>query len=170
MNSGHIIAALGRHINWRQGLLVPEAVVDCTARTSTYYGYGKRYQADLMWVTRDQYATEIEVKVSRSDWRADNAKDKWAILPGWVSRFVYAVPEALGMPDFVRPGAGIWHIVECPHWGVKVKVVRAPKRIGKERVPDWLMERWRDHLYNRYWFNYLHGPRRVLPALAAAAE
>ena len=167
MKSGDIVRACAHRLNFHQGLLVPEAVVDCSAKNANGYGFGqKRYQADLMWVTRDRYATEIEVKVSRSDWRVDSAKRKWEYLPGWVTRFIYAVPEELGIPDFVMPQAGIWHITPCAYWGLKVKTVRAPKRIGKDKVPDWLAERWMAHLHSRYWYQHLHGKRA--PSLKAA--
>ena len=168
MNSGAIVRAVARHMNFHQGLLVPEAVVDCDCGWDEprYYGYGRRYQADLMWVTKDNYATEIEIKVSRADWRADKEKAKWGMLPGWVARFIYAVPQRLGIPDFIHPQAGVWHVTE-DHWH-PIRVVRAPGRIGKQKVPPWLAERWRQHLYCRYWQQHLSAART--PKFVAAAD
>jgi len=115
-----------------------------------------------MWVTREQYGTEIEIKVSRADWRADALKDKWAHMPGWVTRLIYAVPAELGIPEWVHPKAGIWHVYTKEGWGERIRVVRAPRRFGKDKVPDAVMDRWRSHLCCRYWHNLL---RRQLPAL-----
>jgi hypothetical protein len=156
MQAGLIVHAVARHLNFHQGLLVPEAVVDCTAVGSIYYGFGKCYLADLMWVTRDNYATEIEIKTTRSDWRVDGAKDKWRHLPGWVTRFIYAVPEALGIPEWVHPKAGVWHVNE----GGRILCVKAPKRMGKDKVPEWIRDKWGSHLYSRYWEQHLrHAPK-----------
>lgn len=174
MNSGHILHAVARHLNWRQGVLVPEAMVEYSRGVkprpwgSGTYDDRATYLADLMWVTRDQYATEIEIKVSRSDWRADSDKAKWAHLPPWISRFVYAVPRELGIPEWVSPLAGVWHVAS-ERGCLYVEVVRAPRRIGKDKVPDKTLAWWKSHLYYRYWYNLLHGPRREMPAVPADA-
>lgn len=152
MNSEMILRAAASHLDWRGGRLIPEAY---TISASSNY-----YLADLMWVTGSGYATEIEIKTSISDWRADNYKSKWCGLPPYISRFIYCVPENLGMPDFVPEFAGIWHVKKRGERNI-VGVVRAPKRIGKEKVPDKVMHQWMSNLYYRYWQNKLHRDNRL---------
>jgi hypothetical protein len=113
------------------------------------------YLADLLVITPNDYATEVEVKHSLADWRADAAKEKWTRgLPSWIARFFFAVPEHLGIPDFVPGFAGVLHITPIVHGRHRwqgVKVARAPKRIGKDKVPakykNYLL--WRT--YCRHW-------------------
>lgn len=55
-------------------------------------------EADLIVLSKTGYLTEVEVKVSLSDWKADLEKRKWLrkkFQNGLVKRFFYAAPEAL---------------------------------------------------------------------------
>lgn len=120
-----------------------------------YESFGD-YFADYMSISDAGYATELEVKISRADWRVDLEKPKWKVgLPSYVSRFIYVVPRELiarGIPEWVSPVAGIWSVVpENQHSHAYVEVVRAPKRVGKEKVPDAVLSRWLESMYYRYW-------------------
>lgn len=115
------------------------------------------YFADLMWVSPGGRVLEVEVKTSLADWRADLDKGKWGRMPRWVARFVYAVPEALGMPPWVPEAAGVWRVRGDGH----VRVARAPHVLGREKVPPAIAARWRDELYVRYWMARLY--QRHLP-------
>lgn len=166
--SERVLRATARRLEFRQGVLVPEAVVTYAAgwRKSDWYPEGgyelhEQYLADLMWVTKANYATEFEIKTSRADWRDDNDKGKWGLLPPWITRFIYVVPAELGIPDFVQPFAGVWHwrarsSAEYRH--AELTVARAPKKIGQTKVPDDVRERWLLHLHCRFWYQRLaHG-------------
>jgi hypothetical protein len=42
------------------------------------------YECDLLAVTRDLRIIDVEVKISRADFKADAGKDKWWHRPGWL--------------------------------------------------------------------------------------
>lgn len=159
MNAGLVEAAIRRHVDYRANMLIPEA--------SIRYGLGGKvgeYRADFMMITRAGYGTELEVKVSRADWRADLTKEKWVGMPNWVTRFIYVVPAELGIPDFVPAHAGVWHVIpraaildrysdQERHGfdGYDIKTVRAPHLLGREKVPQVVIGNWLRNLYYRYW-------------------
>ncbi|QGZ56725.1 hypothetical protein [Paraburkholderia acidiphila] len=157
INAGLVDAAIRRHVDHRANLLIPEA--------SIRYGLGGKigeYRADFVMVTRAGYATELEVKVSLGDWRKDLSKPKWVGMPAWITRFVYVVPEQLGIPQFVPEHAGIWHVRPRPPqyaaWegpcrpdGFEVVLVRAPHVLGREKVPAAVIGTWHKNLYYRFW-------------------
>jgi hypothetical protein len=175
MNSGLVEIAIRRHVDPRANLLIPEAAVRYQSGVwtqpwddgSTVPMYSD-YRADFMMVTGAGYATEIEVKVSLSDWRVDLKKPKWQAMPAWVTRFVYAVPEALGVPEWVPSQAGVWHIKPSNNdWaGLQIAVVRAPKRIGAQKVPDDVMSKWMKNFYYRYWDMRRHKDHVITKAVA----
>ena len=146
LNSGHVERALRNHVNFRTHKLIPEATIPFTKSR------WDSYRADYMIVNSSGYGTELEIKVSMSDWKNDLKKPKWDNIPAWVTRFIYVVPEHLGVPDWVPAHAGIWHVyTELPSNRLWIKVVRAPKRIGKEKVPQEVVDKWIGNLYYRFW-------------------
>ncbi|WP_168793577.1 hypothetical protein [Paraburkholderia aromaticivorans] len=167
MNAGLVEAAIRRHVDHRANTLIPEAAIR--------YGLGGKigeYRADFMMVTRAGYGTELEVKVSRADWRADLGKPKWVGMPAWVTRFIYVVPIDLGIPAFVPEHAGIWHVRPRPPqyaaWegptrpdGLEIVVARAPHVLGREKVPLVVMGTWLRNLYYRYWDQRIHAEGRM---------
>lgn len=167
-NAGLIEAAIRRHVDHRANTLIPEA--------SVRYGLGSargEYRADFVMVTRAGYATELEVKISLADWRKDLAKPKWVGMPGWITRFVYVVPEQLGIPEWVPPHAGVWHVFPTlvshldawngPHRpdGFGIVVKRAPHVLGREKVPPAVIGTWHRNLYYRYWEQRIDAQRRI---------
>ncbi|MBN3811688.1 hypothetical protein [Paraburkholderia sp. Ac-20347] len=152
-NAGLVEAAIRRHVDHRATTLIPEA--------SVRYGLGRtrgEYRADFVMVSRAGYATELEVKISLADWRKDLSKPKWVGMPGWITRFVYVVPEQLGVPVWVPEQAGVWHVTparvrsdsERPD-GYQVVVARAPRVLGREKLPAAVLGTWHKNLYYRYW-------------------
>jgi hypothetical protein len=116
-NAGRIMLACAGYFNWFQNTMMPEWQVD-----------GGR--ADLVFISRAGYLTEIEIKVSMADWNHDAGKDKWK--KNWrpnVSRFFYAVPETLEnkIPDWLPPDAGVI-VVRAGKTRDMVQVVREAKR------------------------------------------
>lgn len=146
LNSGHVESALRNHINFRVHKLIPEAAVPFTSNR------WDKYRADYISVSSSGYATEYEVKVSMADWKNDLKKPKWDNMPAWITRIIYVVPEHLGVPEWVPPQAGIWHVyVDVRTKKLKVKVIKTPKRIGTEKVPTEMVNKWISNLYFRFW-------------------
>lgn len=166
MNAGLVEAAIRRHVDHRANTLIPEAPIRIGR-------YGE-YRADFLMVTAAGYGTELEVKVSRADWRADLSKPKWRDMPDWVTRFIYVVPEDLGIPDFVPELAGVWHVVPRVVTldkysdeerqgadGYEIVLARAPKLLGREKVPPAVVAKWMKNFYYRYWDQRIHAESRI---------
>lgn len=105
------------------------------------------FELDLAVISKDWYLTEVEVKVSMSDWKRDEFKKKWVVENAAktnyyrkrhkVSRFYYAVPSELAksIPEFVTPETGIIEVYTSPYQkGIWAKVIRESKRIKQNRL------------------------------------
>jgi hypothetical protein len=87
------------------------------------------YEADLMVCSKAGFLTEVEVKVSATDWKNDAKKQKWRVVAGdrvprtkLVKRFFYAAPLKLAQrwPEFGIPAhAGVYG-VERDRYGRRV--------------------------------------------------
>jgi len=169
MNAGLVEAALRRHVDHHANTLIPEAEI--------MWGYaGKRgiYRADFISISRAGYGTEFEVKVSLADWRRDLAKPKLDSMPAWVSRFIYVVPEDLGIPDWAPVWSGVWHVRPLivtldKHTdeerrgadGYEIVAARQPKVRGTEKVPVGVVAKWMGNFYYRYWNQRIHAEQRI---------
>ena len=80
------------------------------------------WEADLLVCSKAGFLTEIEIKVSRQDWRNDTKKDKFQNRPdgrraygwGFIKQFYYAVPrEIAGDSDA---------LVRMPQWAGLIAV------------------------------------------------
>lgn len=163
MNAGLVEAAIRRHVDHRANTLIPEASIRYAAGAAR-----GEYRADFVMVTRAGYATELEVKVSLADWRKDLAKSKWVGLPPWITRFIYVVPEPLGIPEWCPPHAGVWHVrpARVDHFstlpdGFEIVVARAPHVLGREKLPAAVLGTWLRNLYYRYWEQRMDAQRRI---------
>ena len=88
------------------------------------------WESDLLFLSTSGIWTEIEIKVSRSDFLADlrNKTEKHAALKDIQNRmkpnrFFYAVPEGLVQPEEVPEYAGLIWVSEC--W-FSVQTVKKP--------------------------------------------
>lgn len=98
------------------------------------------WEADLLVLSRAGYLTEVEIKISLSDWKADFTKNKHRADIGWresqmIKQFYYAAPKALAarhaelsLPD----GAGV---VSVDDSGISV-LKRAESRAGHRKLTD----------------------------------
>lgn len=162
-NAGLIECAIRRHVDHRANTLIPEA--------SIRYPLGKsmgEYRADFVVVTRAGYATELEVKISLADWRKDLAKPKWMGMAAWITRFIYVVPEQLGIPEWVPERAGVWHVkptrvqsTSTSLDGYAIVVARAPYVNGRDKLPAAVLGTWHKNLYYRYWEQRVDAQSRI---------
>lgn len=140
-NAGRMLYALARYFDWWQNRMMTEVVID-----------GGR--ADLVFMTKAMYLTEVEIKISLSDWNADRSKDKFKKPRPHVARFFYAIPETLQsrIPAWLPEGAGILVVYEQNRWADGVREFRAGRRYaGAQKVPPLLFDQWRDAAYYRFW-------------------
>ncbi len=98
--------ALANWLNYRANLIVP----------NVYWGMTGFHECDLLVVSKAGYLTEIEIKVTKSDLRAD--KKKWHghrslrikrlffALPDYLEHCVDLVPERAGI-ILVRPEGNV---------------------------------------------------------------
>lgn len=111
MKALDIEVALYTHFNPRINIVVP----------NVSWGMGINYECDMVVLRPSGFATEIEIKVSRADIKADLKKrhihDAKKSLPGWQSaplfrEFYFAVPEALKDDPCIPESAGILVVSE----------------------------------------------------------
>ena len=75
-----------RYIGPRRKYIVP----------NVSWGWGLRHEADLIVVSKNLWVTEIEIKVSAADLKADAKKEKWGReYDDKISKLIYAVPADL---------------------------------------------------------------------------
>lgn len=115
---------LASWLGYRQNLIVP----------NVYWGLSGLHECDLLVVSKAGYLTEIEIKISRADLRAD--KKKWHnheslrikrlffALPDYLEHCIHMVPERAGI-ILVRPNENVPG--EYPYHP-RCKEIRAAKR------------------------------------------
>lgn len=146
-HAGRVMLACSSYFNWFENRMMTEFWVD-----------GGR--ADLVFVSKAGYLTEIEIKVSHADWNADRSKLKFARPRPHVARFFYAVPDVLAksIPDWVPDYAGILEIrggVFADH----AHELRAAKRLKALKLPEHWERALVENTYHRYWRQQLRALR-----------
>ena len=119
------------------------------------------WEADLVCMTKAGYLHEIEIKVSRSDFKADFKKRKHLYLSKQLNittdripnYFWYACPWGLIMPEEVPAYAGLIWINPRSYVHGNEEVWKAP-RIHKSKVSDKRKEELFNVCYWRMWSSY----------------
>lgn len=130
------------------------------------------FELDMAIVSKDWYLTEVEIKVSRSDWMRDKEKKKWVVEAKSkinyyrkrhkVTKFFYAVPEKLlkNIPEFVTPETGLISINQYidRRSGATMhvaKIVRQSKRLKQSRLNakeiNGLLRAMSFKVWKKYW-------------------
>lgn len=151
-HAGRLIYALAHRFDWRQNQMMTEFAVDGG-------------QADLVFITAAGYLTEIEVKVSLADWRADFAKGKWQKPRPTVARFFYAIPETLAekIPEGLPEHAGIIVVRSSSQGGPDyTREIKPARRLRAQKVAPEMRRRLVDNCYYRYWQQQMRGLGRRL--------
>jgi hypothetical protein len=127
------------------------------------------WEADVISVNRTGFVSEFEVKVSRSDFKAEAKKEHRRLLTDPVQKsrlfgdvvhprpnyFYFAVPVGLVAPEEVPDYAGLLYVhkqVEGHHlyYGTASEV-KAPKRLHREKITDAQRLQLARALTMRYW-------------------
>ncbi len=89
--------ALANYFDYRQNLIVP----------NVHWGFGLYHECDLLIVSKAGYCTEVEIKVTRADLRAD-AKKSHGHESAAIKYLYFALPDYLEhCQEFVPERAGI---------------------------------------------------------------
>ncbi len=144
MNAHRMRFALARYFNWFSCHMMPEWFIDGGI-------------ADLLFVSRAGYATEIEIKCSLSDWNADKSKEKWLKERPFVARFFYAVPAELAErpPIWLPEHAGIIAIKPSKLGYDDVRIVREARRFKAKKLPADEFARMHTACYHRFWRDWM---------------
>ena len=100
------------------------------------------HEADVIGITRAGYIHEYEIKISVSDFYADQKKHK----SGNPNFFWYVVPEGLVGSEVVPEKAGLIYIVRS-----MLKVVKRAPRLHKIKITEKQKDQMLWNLCGRYW-------------------
>lgn len=127
------------------------------------------WESDLLFLSKSGTWTEIEIKISRSDFLADLKKtEKHSTLADKEkkikpNRFFYAVPEGLVTPDEVPDYAGLLWVMDNGFHPI-VTQKPAPELHRHKNTPEELK------LADRFYFNMVNAKTEVLIAKRMAEE
>lgn len=119
----HILVACANKYDWRANTIIPEWTID-----------GGR--ADLLVVSKAGYATEIEIKISRSDWNADQHKGKFSGERPQVARFFYAGPVNLmeAPPPWLADDVGLIGVYLNRYGDPLARIIRPAARRKAQKI------------------------------------
>ena len=122
LHTGDMEVILARRWNYRRNLIVP----------NVSWGLGFRYELDLLIVTPSKWATEIEIKVSLSDLKADK-KTRHDHTSSKVKYLYFAVPVNLGdiALELIPERAGLVIVEPLADRNPRSAIVR-PAKINKQ--------------------------------------
>lgn len=126
------------------------------------------FESDLVRVTKSGYAIEYEIKLTKSDFKADFKKRKlkyegfdgrhvkyssrskydWLLEGNGATEFYYVFPKDLIKHEDVPEWAGI---IEVSENRIHLDVIRKSKRLNKTCVSDQKLKDIYTSCYYRYW-------------------
>lgn len=111
--------AVADFFDWKRNLIVP----------NVWWGIGLNHEADLLIVTASGYATEVEIKVSLNDLKADAKKKNPEHLSEKIKRLYFAVPIQLRdiVKHHIPNAAGILVAERYSESFCKIYIDRLPK-------------------------------------------
>jgi len=127
LHAGHMEVAVAKLIGWREHTIVP----------NVFWGLDLSHEADLLVLDKSKRLTEIEIKISLSDLKADMKKTH-GHRSRIISRLVYAVPETLidATRQILPSNVGIISVKWEPYLGIyKAEWIRNCKH-DKIKRPD----------------------------------
>lgn len=118
--------------------------------TKCAYLFG--HETDLVAVNKNGYCTEVEIKISKGDFKKDFTKDHYH-ESGYIKNFYYAVPYY--MVDFalenLPEGAGLLEVIPHKNCGiVRIKKYAIPRK-GARKISEDKLEKLKRYNGMRYW-------------------
>lgn len=121
----------------------------------------KWHESDLFAVTKAGMGVEFEIKISRSDYKADASKtDKHRRLaladPFGPSRFFYVVPEGMVTVEEIPSWAGLIYAVEREAFfggqsRIALREIKKAPKLHRNPVPMKVTDHMRGVFYWRFW-------------------
>jgi hypothetical protein len=123
ITSMDIEIAVAKHFNMLQNLIVPNV--------SWMIGH----ECDVIILSKAGIASEVEIKVSASDLKADALK-RHGHRSKLIHKLYFAIPDYMEKDiSFIPEHAGILIVSSAPNkWCNKIKCIRDPKR---NKLPKW---------------------------------
>jgi len=132
---------LQMEIELMSGLNFIQKVIIPNVKYGICYNNKELHECDLLVLSKSKYATEIEIKISKSDFKAD-FKKKHKHDHILIKNFYYAVPEeleefAVDMIENNNPDAGLY-VVKKSNWngGYFLSEVKKPSKQNCIKWPD----------------------------------
>jgi hypothetical protein len=119
LNTSDVEFAVARYFNPRINLIVP----------NVYWGLGFSYELDLLICSPAGYCTEVEIKVVKSDIKAEEKKSHRHDSKK-IRRFFYAVPDYIQDCEYLPMDCGLITVDK----NLFCKTIRAP-RVNKIARP-----------------------------------
>lgn len=127
------------------------------------------WESDLLFLSKSGFWTEIEIKVSRADFKAEfrNKTGKHEVLSDTdnhhkPNQFFYAVPEGLVQPDEVPPYVGLLVVRDnC----FSVQTLKSAPWLHRHRISPAELE-----LTDKFYYNMVNAQRDAVLAKRTARE
>lgn len=140
-----------------------------TARYVLQNLYVFGWESDILFLSKSGFWTEIEIKVSRSDFKADakNKIEKHSILSTKdnhfkPNQFFYAVPKGLVLPDEIPEYAGL---LEIRNRGFHPEIKIPAPWLHRHKInPDEL------NLTDKFYYNMIESKRKAIEAEKKISE
>ena len=132
-------------------------------RLSNVYLFGS--ESDFMAISKSGYCIEVEVKISRADFKNDftktisNGKNKHDYMVSESTfkpnQFYFAVPEGLIKPDELPKQYGL---IYCDEYSARI--VKRAKYLHKEKLLD--NKVFTQRLLNKFYYRYMDLRRAII--------
>jgi len=112
-------------------------------------------EADLISVTKAGYINEYEIKITRSDFKADFKKSKHSFLKDrqktFRSYFWFVAPEGLISSDEIPEYAGFMVVRKGERSGWVCREIKRPPRLSAKKINAWQKDQILTAYMYRFW-------------------
>lgn len=131
---------------------------------------GINHECDLLVLSRAGYLTEVEIKISRSDFMAD-FKKKHTHKSDIISAMYYAVPTHLVeyAKKHIPEGRGLIEIRTGKHATRSCAIVVVPASKTRVKAPEGVVKHMYELMAMRYWSHMARERKRIIEAQRAMA-
>jgi len=132
MNSNKIEIALYNHFNFLNNDIISNVFLDFN-----------RYECDLMVITKSLYVSEVEIKISVSDLRAESKKQRYKLngyhnpnfsVCDFLKHKWFAMPEEMEKQglELIPKYSGLL----CVNEKMGVKIVKKPEKLSDKKISN----------------------------------